>query len=960
MNRADGQAGPGPAVVAAALHRAGVAEVDASTRRRAEYSSDASLYRVVPQVVVAPRHVDEVATVLAVCHDLEVPLTARGAGTSVAGNAVGTGVVLDTSRHLTGLGEVDPERRRIAVEPGVVLDDVQRRASPAGLRFGPDPSTHDRCTIGGMIGNNACGSRALGYGRTSDNVESLEVLTGRGERLTVDADTLATSTSTSVAAVRRLVADRLPAVRDELGRFSRQVSGYSLEHLLADRGGHLARALVGTEGTCVLVLGATLRLVPRPARRLLVVLGYADMPAAADAVPALLPHGAVAMEGLDARIVAAVRAKRGDDAVPPLPRGDGWLFVELTGDAGDDLRARADALVGDAAALDHRVVDDADDARRLWRIREEGAGSSSRSAAGRPAHAGWEDAAVPPAHLGAYLRGFEDLLAQEGLTAMPYGHFGDGCVHARVDVALDAPDGRVRFRRFLEAAADLVAAHGGSMSGEHGDGRARSELLPRMYSDAALATFAGFAAAFDPHDRLNPGVIVRPRPADADLRAVALPRLIDGVGFTHPHDGGDLAAAVHRCIGVGRCIADTTADGGVMCPSYLATGDEKDSTRGRARVLQELVRGELVTDGWRAPEVAESLDLCLGCKGCASDCPAGVDVATYKAEVLHRAHRGRLRPVTHYSLGWLPRWAAVAARAPRLVNAALAAPGLGRLARRAAGIDPRRGLPRFARHSFRVAARARPRPVRPRPARRGGGASRQRVVLWVDTFTDRFAPEVAVAAVRVLEDAGCDVELAAPDTCCALTWISTGQLDAARRRLRRTVDALAPAARAGAVIVGLEPSCTAVLRRDARELLGEHDPAARDVAAATRTVAEVLAARRPAWHPPRLDDVTVVAQPHCHHHAVLGWETDRALLRAAGATVTAVGGCCGLAGNWGLERGHHEVSVAVAGTALLPAVRAAPPDAVVLADGFSCRTQLAELADRPSQHLVELLASRLT
>lgn len=733
------------------------------------------------------------------------------------------------------------------------------------------------------------------------------------------------------------------------------MSGYSLEHLLADRGGHLARALVGTEGTCVLVLGATLRLVPRPARRLLVVLGYADMPAAADAVPALLPHDAVAMEGLDARIVTAVRTKRGDDAVPPLPRGDGWLFVELAGDAGDDLRARADALVGDAAALDHRVVDDADDARRLWRIREEGAGSSSRSATGRPAHAGWEDAAVPPAHLGAYLRGFEDLLAEEGLTAMPYGHFGDGCVHARVDVALDASDGRARFRRFLEAAADLVAAHSGSMSGEHGDGRARSELLPRMYSDAALATFAGFAAAFDPDERLNPGVIVRPRPADADLRAVELPRITDGVGFTHPHDGGDLAAAVHRCIGVGRCIADTTGDGGVMCPSYLATGDEKDSTRGRARVLQELVRGELVTDGWRAPEVADSLDLCLSCKGCASDCPAGVDVATYKAEVLHRAHRGRLRPAAHYSLGWLPRWAAVAARAPRLVNAALAAPGLGRLARRAAGIDRRRGLPRFAGRSFRAAARARPRPVRP-----VGGASRHRVVLWVDTFTDRFAPQVAVAAVRVLEDGGCDVELAAPDTCCALTWIATGQLDAARRRLRRTIDALAPAARGGATIVGLEPSCTAVLRRDARELLGEDDLAARDVAAATRTVAEVLATRRPAWHPPRFDDVTVVAQPHCHHHAVLGWETDRALLRAAGATLTAVGGCCGLAGNWGLERGHHEVSVAVAETALLPAVRAAPPDAVVLADGFSCRTQLAELADRPSQHLVELLASRLT
>jgi len=515
-------------------------------------------------------------------------------------------------------------------------------------------------------------------------------------------------------------------------------------------------------------------------------------------------------------------------------------------------------------------------------------------------------------------------------------------VHVRIDFPFSTAPGR--YRAFVVAAAQLVGGYGGSMSGEHGDGRARGELLGYMYSPAALAAFAAVKAIFDPGNVLNPGVLVDPVPLDADLRVPMARPMAAGLGFAYPRDGGDLSIAVHRCTGVGKCRADTTASGGVMCPSYLATRDEKDSTRGRARVLQELANGTLV-HGFRSAEVAEALDLCLSCKGCSADCPAGVDMATYKAEVLYQRYRHRPRPPAHYSLGWLPRWAALAARAPALANAFLANPVLAGLAKRLGGIDPRRPLPRFASRSFRAwFAR---RPARPGPP----------VLLWVDTFTDHFTPEVGRAAVAVLEAAGYAVQITAEPVCCGLTWISTGQLDGARRQLRRSLRALEPALQAGHPIVGLEPSCTAVLREELASLLPA-DPRAASVGAATRTLAELLT-ETSGWAPPDLSGVRAVAQPHCHQHAVMGWHADAALLARAGAEVKAVGGCCGLAGNFGVERGHYDVSVAVAQTALLPAVRALDTGAVVLADGFSCRTQLDHLAGVPAQHLAQLLASRV-
>jgi Fe-S oxidoreductase len=743
----------------------------------------------------------------------------------------------------------------------------------------------------------------------------------------------------------------LAPVRTELGRFGRQVSGYALEHLLPENGFDVRRALAGSEGTLALLTQATLRLVREPAHRVLAVAGYPGMASAADAAPGFTAHQPTACEGLDSRITDVVRAQRGAAAVDALPPGSGWLFAEFAAGTAAEAgaiarRALASAATGATGTL---LVTDPRQAAALWRIREDGAGFAGRSPDGQPAYPGWEDSAVPPGELGRYLRELEELMRQYRLTGLPYGHFGDGCLHLRLDFPLGRPDGPRIMRGFMTDAARLVARYGGSLSGEHGDGRHRSELLPIMYSPAILDLFGQVKAAFDAGGILNPGVLAGPRPLDADLRARAAagqdagPRGTASLALAYRHDHGDFGAAVHRCTGVGKCRADLTGSGGVMCPSYLATRDEQHSTRGRARVLQEMITGTLVTGGWRDPAVHGALDLCLACKACGRECPAGVDMASYKAEVLHQAYRGRLRPRSHYALGWLPRWARLAARAPGASSALIRAPGLSRVAKWAAGIDRRRQLPAFARHPLRGTSGG------TGTATPAGGRP---VLLFADTFTRYFAPETAAAAVRVLEAAGFGVSLTSPAACCAITWISTGQLGAARRILRRTVRSLLPAAQAGIPVVGLEPSCTAVLRSDAVELLGS--AAAEQVAGSVRTLAELLATV-PGWQPPSLAGTRLVAQPHCHHSAVLGWDADESLLQRAGADLTRVGGCCGLAGNFGVERGHYDVSTAVARTALLPAADAAGPDSVLLADGFSCRIQLADLAGRPARHLAELL-----
>ncbi|MCX5333282.1 FAD-binding and (Fe-S)-binding domain-containing protein [Streptomyces sp. NBC_00140] len=933
----------------AELREAVRGEVGFDVTSRALTTMDASNYRRVPLGVVAPRDADDVAAALEVCRARGVPVVARGGGTSIAGQATGAGVVLDFTRHMNRLLSLDPLSRTAVVQPGLVLDRLQEAAAPHGLRFGPDPSTHSRCTLGGMIGNNSCGSHSVAWGTTADSVRELDVVTARGQRLR-----LGQGWAGAPEGLRELVEGDLARLRTGFPELPRRISGYALDALLPERDADVARSFCGSEGTLGILTEAVVRLVESPRARALAVLGYPDEGAAAEAAAGLLPHGPLTVEGMAADLVPAAVA---------LPRGGAWLFVETGGDTQAEARARAETIVRAADVMDAVVVTDPAGQRALWRIREDASGTATRMPDGSEAWPGWEDCAVPPARLGAYLRDFRGLLGEHGLRGTPYGHFGDGCIHVRIDFDLLTDAGVGRFRRFSEELADLVAAHGGSLSGEHGDGQARAELLPRMYGTELVRLFERAKGVWDPDDLLNPGMLVRPAPLDSNLRFSVLPREPVDVAFGYPADGGDFSAAVRRCVGVAKCRTTSAPGSSVMCPSFRATGEEEHSTRGRARLLHEMLAGELVTDGWRSEEVRDALDLCLSCKGCRSDCPVGVDMATYKAEFLHHHYEGRRRPAAHYGMGWLPVWlrAVARTRAARVANALAGVRPLAAVAKRLGGLAPERDLPRVATKTFS-------RSFRPR-----GEGPRGRVVLWPDTFTEHLSPEVGQAAVRVLEAAGIGTVL--PPTlrtasggfhplaarrgrvCCGLTYVSTGQLDRARTVLRRTLDLMAPVLETDLLVVVLEPSCAAALRTDLPELLHDDERAAR-LASRVVTFAEALERLAPDWRPPRVDR-PVVGQTHCHQHAVLGDAAERRLREAAGLTGELAGGCCGLAGNFGFEKGHFEVSRACAEEQLLPAVRGAADGTVVLADGFSCRTQLGQLAGARGRHLAEVLAEGL-
>ncbi|RMI90736.1 dimethylmenaquinone methyltransferase [Streptomyces sp. ZS0098] len=948
--------------LAAALRGAVRGEVDLGVTARALTTMDASNYRRIPLGVVAPRDADDVAAALAVCREHGVPVVPRGGGTSIAGQATGTGIVLDFTRHMNRLLSLDPEAGTAVVQPGLVLDRLQEAAAPHGLRFGPDPSTHGRCTLGGMIGNNSCGSHSVAWGTTADNVRTLSVITARGERLRPGPGWAGAPTG-----LRPLVEGELSRLRTGFPDLPRRISGYAVDALLPENRADVARSLCGSEGTLAVLTEAELTLVRAPRARALAVLAYADESGAAQAASGLLPYRPLTVEGMAADLVPSAA---------DLPRGGAWLFVEAGGDTETEARAAAEAIVRAADVVDALVVTDPARQRTLWRIREDASGTATRMPDGSEAWPGWEDCAVPPARLGDYLRDFRALLAEHGLRGTPYGHFGDGCIHVRIDFDLLTGPGVARFRRFSQELADLVVAHGGSLSGEHGDGQARAELLPRMYGAETVALFERVKGAWDPDGLLNPGMLVRPVPLDADLRFTALPREPVDVAFGYPADAGDFSAAVRRCVGVAKCRTTSVSGSAVMCPSFRATGEEEHSTRGRARLLHEMLTGEVVTDGWRSTEVRDALDLCLSCKGCRSDCPVGVDMATYKAEFLHHHYAGRRRPAAHHTMGRLPVWLSWAARTRTagVANALASLGPLARLAKRVGGIAREREIPSLATEPFSRWWRRRRTPAE------GGGPL---VVLWPDTFTEHLSPSVGRAAVRVLEAAGMRVVL--PPTlrlgsggrvgdarsrspfslltarrgrvCCGLTYISTGQLDRARTVLRRTLDLLEPVLATDAPLVVLEPSCAAALRTDAPELLHD-DPRAARLASRVLTFAEALERHAPDWTPPAVNR-PVTGQTHCHQHAVLGDGPDRRLRETAGLTGELVGGCCGLAGNFGFEKGHYDVSRACAEEQLLPSVREAPEDAVVQADGFSCRTQLEQVGGVRGRHLAEILAEAL-
>lgn len=921
---------------------------------RAAYTSDASIYRRLPAAVIEPRDATALREAVRWARERGLPITGRGGGTSVAGNSIGEGLVVDCSRHMTRI-EIDPESRTATVGPGVVCDALREAAFPHQLTYGPDPSTHSRATIGGMVANNACGSHSVAWGTSAQNLESLRLVLADGREVAAWRGGI--GDPGIERALRALVEENEDLIRSELGRFPRQVSGYGLHYLLPEHGFDVAKALAGSEGTCGLISELTVTLVEKPVSTALVVLGYEDVFAAAADAARLRRTGVQTIEGMGADLIEALRTRPGrEGAGSTLPPGGAWLYCEVAGNSDAESRAAAEDLVAFSRAGEgSRVVTDKAETLALWHIREAAAGIATRRADGGEAWPGWEDSAVPPAHLADYLRDLYALMARRGLKGIPFGHFGEGCIHVRIDFDLSSEAGTGQYREFITEAAELVARYDGSVSGEHGDGRARSEMLSRIYSQEMLALFARFKAIFDPDGVLNPGVLVDPEPIDDRLRpGPGLRRHAVTPVHAFDHDGGDFGSALNRCVGVGVCRSDS----GAMCPSFHVTHDEVNTTRGRARVLAEMLRGEHLAGGWRNTEALEALDLCLSCKACSTECPVNVDMATYKAEFLHHHYAGRLRPLAHYSMGWLPIAAAAVTglRLGKAINALTAVRPVEKALMKAAGVESRRSMIRFAPDLSLVAwmtERARrgeaptPRPDAPT------------LVLWPDTFTDHLSPHVGIAAVQVLEALGYEVALPRGPVCCGMTWHSTGQLDMTKRALRRTLDALAPHLEAGHPVVGLEPSCTVMLT-EAPELLPD-DPRARLLRESVVTFAEVVARHTddPTW-PFAEVDAHAVAQIHCHQKAKRDFNADRAVYTRLGVDLDVVGGgCCGLAGNFGFEPGHYDVSQALGERELFPKVDACTDDDLVLADGFSCRTQIDQGTDRTALHLAEVLRRAL-
>ncbi|NGO11899.1 FAD-binding oxidoreductase [Streptomyces sp. HC44] len=969
-----------PAALAAALRERVDGEVRFDAGSRATYATDASNFRQTPIGVVVPRTPEAGAEAVAVAREHGAPVLSRGGGTSLAGQCTNTAVVLDWSKYCNRVESVDVDARTCVVQPGIVLDELNRQLAGSGLRYGPEPATHANCTIGGMIGNNACGATAQQHGKVVDNIARLEVLLYDGTRFwcgeTSDEEfaEIERNGDLRAALYRRLRALR-DTYADEIRRrypdIPRRVSGYNLDSLLPEHGFDVAGLLVGSESTLATVLRAELELVPVTKERTLVVLGFRSVDKAADAVPEILPHQPMALEGVDSRLIRDEQLKHlNPKAIAQLPAGRAFLMVQFGGETLDESDARAHRMLSTLHESEHDAevafLDDPAREEELWQVREAGLGATAHVPHRPDTFEGWEDSAVPPERLGDYLRRlrglFEEFGYQSDTGPSLYGHFGHGCVHTRIPFDLYNADGVAAYRRFMERAADLVAEFGGSFSGEHGDGQSRGELLPRMFGTELVEAFGRLKAAFDPDDRMNPGKVVAPYRLDENLRLGAdwAPYDPQDLYFHYPDDGGSFAEAANRCVGVGKCRQLTNKGGAVMCPSYQVTLEEEHSTRGRARLLFEMLDGHgdsAVRDGWRSQAVRDALDLCLACKGCKSDCPADVDMATYKAEFLAHHYAGRpwRRPRSDLSMGWLPAAAQAVGRL-RLgpaVNALTHAPLLARAAVAVAGVE-KREVPLFADETLQQwYARREPR----------GDGTRGTVLLWPDTFTNFFHPHIGRAAVAVMEDAGWRVVLPPEPLCCGLTWISTGQLATAKRILTRTVRHLAEHLHGGGLVVGLEPSCTAVFRSDAGELFpGDRD--VRRLRRQTVTLAELLTEHSPGHTPAQVPErqAKALAQVHCHQHAVLGWGADRELLGRAGVDAEHLeSGCCGLAGNFGFERGHLEVSRACAERVLLPRLREADAATVVLADGFSCRTQIHELdsGGHEGVHIAELLASAL-
>ena len=931
------------------MARSGMRE-DMTTR--AAYSSDASIFRRIPKAVIEPQSVEDIRDGIAIAQERGWSIISRGGGTSVAGNAIGTGLIIDTSRYFNRILDIDVENRTATVEPGVVCDALRAAVAEHGLTYGPDPSTHSRCTIGGMVANNACGSHSVAYGTAAENLVSVTIMLASGEEITFDGSGV--SDEGIDKQLHQLVDAHAELIDAELGRFPRQVSGYGLHYLLDKHGFDAAKAIAGTEGTVGVITKMTVRLVEVPKVKALAVLAFETVYDAASAAARLRLPGVATIEGMGGDLLDALRSKRGQERAggnlpgnrKGIPAG-GWLYCEVGGDTLEEAEALAETVAASVETVDTIVVSDPQEMRELWRIREASAGVVTRLPDGGEAWPNWEDSAVPPENLADYLRDLYALMDKYSLRGIPFGHFGEGCVHVRISFDFGSQEGIEIFHKFMNEAAELVSSYGGSLSGEHGDGRARSALLDRMYSEEMRGLFKQFKDIMDPDGLFNPGVLVDPDEVTDGLRMAPGQRTFELTPVhKFSHDKGSMVNAVNRCVGVSACRSEENS----MCPSFQITGDEVHSTRGRARLLSEMFRGESVADGYQSEEVLEALDLCLSCKACASECPVNVDMATYKSEFLHKHYQGKIRPMAHYMMGWLPLLGHIAHKIPllpRVIDLSMRTPGLKTLIATIGGLDTSRPLIRFAPTSLRKWHK-----------KRSSIAATKTVVLWPDSFNASLDTSPATAAVEVLEELGYNVEIPQEFVCCGLTWHSTGQLDMTQRVLKQTAKVMQPYLDRGLTVIGIEPSCTVMLTGEATEL--SDDPAITQLANATVSFAEFVAPLikekvdagdiKPA-------NISALTQVHCHEKSLGDPQHSAMLLDALGVSQSDIEtGCCGLAGNWGFEKGHAEMSMALGERELFPKVRKAEQNNhAVIADGFSCRTHIDQGTGVAPQHIAEIV-----
>jgi FAD/FMN-containing dehydrogenase/Fe-S oxidoreductase len=942
------------------------------------YATDASNYRQVPLGVVIPKTLDDVVATHRACHEHGAPVLARGGGTSLSGETVNFAVVIDVSKYLTKIGEPDPETQTVTAEPGAINEHLNEKTGERlGMVFGPDPSTHAYCTIGGNIGNNSCGIHSVQaqlYGpgpRTSDSVEALEVVTYDGERFWVGVGEEDRIDDIVAAGGRKgeiygqlrdlrdryadLIRERYASVTD----LPRRVSGYNLDELLPERGFNVARSLVGTECTCVTVLNAKLKLTPGMYERTLVIVEYDGIAAAAEHVAEIIEWGPIGLEALDHRLIENMATGgRHVKEIKELPRAtdpnSAWLLVQFGADTTAESETKAEEFAQwlrkkkgydeDRIAI-FRSQQEGGRSSEIWEIREGGLGATAFPPDGHDHWPGWEDSAVPPERVGHYVRDLERLYEKYGYHGALYGHFGQGCIHSRIDFDLRSAEGVRKYRAFMEEAADLVISYGGSLSGEHGDGQQRAELLEKQYGPELIEAMREFKRIWDPDWKMNPGKVVDPYRLDEHLKLGAdynpwRPK----TRFAYKLDRGDFAHAALRCVGVGHCRIPDAEN--VMCPSYQVTREEKHTTRGRARLLFEMLQGEVIQDGWQSKEVYDALDLCLACKGCTNDCPVNVDMPTYKAEFLHHHFKSprRWRPRYAYAFGLIDKAAMAASKLPELTNLVTQTPPFSRLAKLAAGMAREREIPTFAPLTLQQWFRA-----------RGGSAnpSGPPVVLWPDTFNNYFHTDVGVACVEALEAAGWNVIIPERHVCCGRPLYDYGFLDLAERYLRNVLDSVREHVRQGTPVVGMEPSCLAVFKDELTSMLPHDDDAAR-LASNAFHFSEFF--EKYEIEVPRLERKALL-WGHCHHKATGGIDTEQELLRRMGLEVEQVsGGCCGLAGSWGFEQGHHEISMQCGEQALLPAVRKAETDAIMVASGFSCKTQIEQAGTgRRALHVAQLM-----